>query len=52
MGLDRHPHSIEQLKTTYKRLMKRFHPDLNPAGLRRCQEVNAAYALLLGTLDK
>ncbi|MBN1836935.1 MAG: J domain-containing protein [Spirochaetales bacterium] len=37
------------LKRQYKRLMKRYHPDVNPAGLRRCQEINAAYALLLSS---
>ncbi len=35
------------LKAQYKRLMKIYHPDINPAGLRRCQEINSAYALLL-----
>jgi hypothetical protein len=36
----------ELLRSQYRRLMKRFHPDLNPAGLERCKEINAAYALL------
>ena len=38
------------LKTQYKRLMKIYHPDINPTGLRRCQEINSAYALLLAEL--
>jgi hypothetical protein len=48
LELDGRPVSPSDLKSQYKRLMKRYHPDLNPAGLRRCQEINAAYALLLG----
>jgi len=47
MELGGSPFSLPDLKRQYKRLMKRYHPDLNPAGLRRCQEINAAYALLL-----
>jgi hypothetical protein len=37
------------VKRQYKRLMLRFHPDVNPRGLRKAQELNQAYALLLGT---
>jgi hypothetical protein len=37
------------VKRQYKKLMLRFHPDVNPRGLRRAQELNQAYALLLGT---
>ena len=47
MELDGRPVTLAVLKSQYKRLMKRYHPDLNPAGLRRCQEINAAYSLLL-----
>jgi len=39
-----------RLKSRYKTLMKIYQPDLNPQGLRRCQEINAAYALLLSGL--
>jgi hypothetical protein len=38
------------LKSQYKRLMKIYHPDINPQGLRRCQEITAAYSLLLASL--
>jgi hypothetical protein len=38
------------LKSQYKRLMKMYHPDINPRGLRRCQEITAAYSLLLSSL--
>jgi hypothetical protein len=49
MELDGRPFSSSELKRQYKRLMKRFHPDVNPGGLRRCQEINAAYALILSS---
>lgn len=38
------------LKSQYKRLMKRYHPDLNPAGLARCQEITAAYSVVVSSL--
>lgn len=41
--------SESRLKSAYKSLMKRYHPDVNPRGLRICQRVNEAYALLLAT---
>jgi hypothetical protein len=37
------------LKAQYKRLMKRYHPDVNPGGLRACQRINEAYSLLLAS---
>jgi hypothetical protein len=40
----------ESLKARYKQLMKEYHPDVNPRGLIRCQEVNAAYSLLLSRI--
>jgi hypothetical protein len=46
MGLGSGPLTARGLKTRYKVLMKRFHPDVNPRGLERCQEINAAYATL------
>ena len=46
MGLGSGPLTARGLKTRYKELMKRFHPDVNPRGLERCQEINAAYATL------
>ncbi|NBC28431.1 MAG: DnaJ domain-containing protein [Spirochaetes bacterium] len=39
----------DAIKRQYKRLMLRFHPDLNPRGLRKAQQLNEAYALLLET---
>lgn len=46
MGLGSGQLTVRGLKTRYKELMKRFHPDVNPRGLKRCQEINAAYAAL------
>jgi curved DNA-binding protein CbpA len=41
--------SVSYLKAQYKALMKRYHPDVNPRGLRACQRINEAYALLLAS---
>lgn len=35
-----------QIKQRFKKLMKRYHPDLNPSGLTKAKEINRAYALL------
>ena len=50
MGLDSEPLTLERIKARYKQLMKRFHPDVNPHGLRRCQEINLAYSTLVATV--
>ena len=50
MNLDGRALNRALLKAQYKRLMKIYHPDINPQGLRRCQEITAAYALLLSSL--
>jgi hypothetical protein len=52
MGIEPAALVLPLLKGQYKRLMKRYHPDLNPEGLRRCQEINSAYALLISRLEK
>ena len=44
------PMGSEELRARYRALMKRYHPDLNPAGLERAKAINAAYALLLAHL--
>ncbi|NBF39630.1 MAG: hypothetical protein GVY14_04385 [Spirochaetes bacterium] len=41
--------STSYLKAQYKALMKRYHPDVNPGGLRACQRINEAYSLLLAS---
>lgn len=43
------PLSTSRLKAQYKALMKRYHPDVNPRGLRACQRINEAYSLLLAS---
>jgi hypothetical protein len=50
MDLESRALSLPLLKSQYKRLMKIYHPDINPQGLRRCQEITAAYSLLLSSL--
>ena len=47
MEMDGARMTLELLKRQYKRLMKRYHPDLNPKGLERCKDINNAYALLV-----
>jgi len=50
MDLEGRALTLPLLKSQYKRLMKIYHPDINPRGLRRCQEITAAYSLLLSSL--
>ena len=50
MQLGAEPLTLERIKSRYKQLMKRFHPDVNPHGLRRCQEINVAYSTLVAAL--
>jgi hypothetical protein len=52
MGIEPEALQLSLLKGRYKLLMKRYHPDLNPQGLRRCQEINGAYALLLALVER
>ncbi|MFP4066374.1 MAG: J domain-containing protein [Spirochaetaceae bacterium] len=47
MELDPRNLSPDAVKRNYKRLMRRYHPDVNPRGLRTAQRVNRAYSLLL-----
>ena len=46
MGLGSEPLTTRSLRARYKELMKRYHPDVNPDGLARCQEITAAYSTL------
>ena len=46
MGLGPEPLTVRGLKARYMLLIKRYHPDVNPQGLVRCQEVTAAYVTL------
>lgn len=47
LGIESASISRKQLRIKYKNLIKHFHPDINPSGLRRCQEINAAYSILI-----
>lgn len=40
-----------QVQANYRRLIRRYHPDVNPRGLEMAKRVNAAYALLVTTAD-
>jgi hypothetical protein len=46
-GTDGAP-DTDALRGRYRQLMMRHHPDVDPSGLERCKDVNAAYALLIG----
>jgi len=37
----------DALRSRYRQLMMRYHPDVDPSGLERCKDVNAAYSLLI-----
>jgi hypothetical protein len=50
MNLEGRTLTLPLLKAQYKRLMKIYHPDINPRGLRRCQEITAAHSLLLSSM--
>jgi hypothetical protein len=50
MGFDGSGLSAEALRSRYRTLMMRHHPDVDPTGLERCKDVNAAYALLISEL--
>lgn len=50
MGLDGTSYSAGDLRLLYRKLMMRHHPDVDPSGLERCKDVNAAYALLISEL--
>jgi hypothetical protein len=47
MGLDGGAFSAGELRAAYRRLMMRYHPDVNPSGLERCKDINAAYSILI-----
>ena len=51
LGVAGLPISRGLLRDRYRSLMKRFHPDVNPDGLERAKEINAAYSRLLAALS-
>jgi hypothetical protein len=50
MGFDDSGLTAEALRSRYRTLMMRHHPDVDPTGLERCKDVNSAYALLISEL--
>lgn len=42
--------SPSRLKQQYKRLMKRYHPDVNPDGLEMSKRITSSYSVLLQTV--
>lgn len=52
MGLPDQSLAADALRRRYRELMKRYHPDVNPSGLERCKEINAAYAVLMSREEK
>lgn len=51
MELDTRQPTRSRLKAAYKALMKRYHPDVNPSGLRMSQRINEAYTTLLASIE-
>ena len=47
MGLDESSCDADALRERYRAMMMRHHPDVDPAGLERCKDVNVAYSLLI-----
>lgn len=43
---------LMQLKSQYKGLMKKYHPDINPNGLEKSKKINQAYQQILLTIEK
>jgi hypothetical protein len=50
MGFDGTGLTADALRSRYRQLMMRHHPDVDPTGLEKCKDVNAAYALLISEL--
>jgi hypothetical protein len=48
MGIGAVAVTPDDLRARYRQLMMRHHPDVDPAGLERCKDVNVAYSLLIG----
>ncbi len=47
LEIDPEHSDISMIKRAYKRLMLRYHPDVNPRGLNKAKEINRAYSVLL-----
>ncbi|MFW6292220.1 MAG: DnaJ domain-containing protein, partial [Spirochaetota bacterium] len=40
-----------EIRESYRRLMRRYHPDINPAGLERAKIINNAYGFLIARVE-
>ena len=38
----------KEIKAAYRKLARQVHPDVNPDGLEKSKEINAAYGVLSG----
>ena len=47
LGLRSADPSRREIRDSYRRLMRRYHPDVNPDGLERAKAINNAYGLLI-----
>lgn len=47
LGLSSSEPSREEIREQYRRLMRRYHPDINPDGLEAAKEINNAYGVLI-----
>ena len=56
LGFNEIPSSFEEIKKSYKTLVKKYHPDLNPYNKQECEkkikEINEAYEFLSKKLEK
>jgi len=50
LGLSHVPSTIDELKRIYRTLMKTYHPDVNPQGLRLSQRITRAYTFVSAAL--
>jgi curved DNA-binding protein CbpA len=56
LGFNKIPSSFEEIKKSYKTLVKKYHPDLNPNNKQECEkkmkEINEAYEFLSKKFEK
>jgi hypothetical protein len=51
MGVGGKAFTSDALRSRYRQLMMRHHPDVDPSGLERCKDVNVAYSLLIAEVS-
>ena len=50
MGIGGSIFTAEEVRERYRQLMMRHHPDVDPAGLELCKDINVAYSLLISEM--